>query len=110
MYVMPAMEVQRIVVNGVDYIDIIERGGGTIEIVKLQVNSERGNGLGTTLLDLAERRIVKRPQHLYVITRQSNLKAIKFYESRKFEVLVLLKEFYHEDTVSDALMLGKILR
>lgn len=80
--------------------------GGTIEVVDIAVNSERGKGVGTSMMKelfaIARERDVHR---VYAITRSANKVAQRFYESLNMEGNAVMR-FYPDD---DAYIYIKLL-
>lgn len=71
--------------NGIDHLMYQIGCGSTAEIFDIVVNSERGIGIGTDMLNEAVAELttlgIKR---LFAFTREENYKAHKFYEKHGF--------------------------
>lgn len=83
-------EIKRIVHNEVDYLLYRQGMDNTIEIFDLAVNSERGKGRGTALINEL---LTLNPRVVYAFTRADNLKARAFYYKFGFNQYVI-RGFY----------------
>lgn len=94
-----------------DYLIWREGSGGTVEIYDLHVSGEhRREGRGRVLVDLLLDRYKPKDCHLvFAITRQENFVAQQFYESMRFRVVAVLRDFYRSDDGkrSVAIMYGR---
>lgn len=77
--------------NKVDFLVYRPAGGGTIEMFDIAVMSERGKGIGTSLINEMIKR--EKPKVIHGITRESNEGAITFYKKLGFTT-TLLENFY----------------
>lgn len=96
--------------SGPDFLEYrLASGGHCIEIIEIQVSTQRRKGTGRALI----RKLVEiLPPHVTLviaITRSSNFIAQQFYEACKFRVVGVLRNFYYDGTTSDnvdAIMYG----
>lgn len=91
-----------------DYLEFRRGPGGTIEIVDIVVNSERGVGKGRTLIN----NLISwcsRSKVFYAFTRKSNVIAAQFYKALGFVQVAQITGFYEDpdDKVATALMFLK---
>lgn len=81
--------------NQQDFIVYEVRGGNTVEITNIAVNSERRAGIGTQLINTMIKHLkCEDPYNLYVMTRESNTVARDFYRAVGFQTVAILPEFY----------------
>ena len=96
----------------------INRSGNTIEILDINVNTERRKGTGSHLIaKLIQSHRRMEPYNLYALTRRSNEAARAFYHSLGFTAVSLLPEFYinkeQDGTVvgrEDAIIYSKVVQ
>lgn len=67
----------------------------------------RGQGIATRLMTLAEKRLKKDHDHLYLEVRKDNRKAIRLYKQNGFDLLRTVPGYYEDGT--DALKMIKAL-
>ena len=93
--------------GGMDYVEWLIHGGGTVEITDINVSSQLRRGVGTSLINYV---VNENPnKHIYAITRRANGIARSFYIACGFSCLALLPNFYYEHGVlSDAIMFGRL--
>lgn len=92
-----------------DFLVYREGSGNTIEIFDIAVESERGKGVGTSMVrELIQTVRLENKKTVWAITRSSNFVAQQFYESLGFRVVGVLRDFYKDEICGhvDALMYG----
>lgn len=87
-----------IIKNGIDFLVYRPAGGGTIEIFDIAVMSERGKGIGSSLVEELIKK--EKPKVITAITRNENIPARQFYNKLGF-TKVHLDKFYPD---GDAVM------
>lgn len=90
-------------------------GHGVYEITDINVNSEmRRTGVGSLMVKhLIDSLKANDPdcQTLFAVTRSTNRIAQEFYESLRFKVLGILRNFYsHDAKAADAIVYGRHLK
>src|SRR2546422_460270 len=89
--------------------------GDTVEILDIQVGSERRQGRGRKPVEHLLRNLPPETNLVWAITRANNLAAQGFYERLRFRVVAVLRNFYGtrdedgKETV-DAIMYGKDIK
>lgn len=99
----------RIVLNGgADWLEYRNGSGDTVEILDINVGSERRKGVGRLMVNTLLRRL-KDEDFVWAITRINNCIAQEFYEELGFRVVGVLRNFYRRDdqTRVDAIMYGR---
>lgn len=76
----------------IDWLDWREGQSGTIEIYDICVNSERGKGKGTEMLQQLKAMFPK--SHIYAFAREENHLASNFYKKNNFTSVCLIPNFY----------------
>lgn len=93
-----------------DYLIYREGSGDTIEIFDIVVNSKRRCGIGKSMIRKLMASIPRGTKLVWAITRSENFIAQQFYESERFRIIAVLREFYkdgdHPPTI-DAIMYGR---
>jgi len=90
--------------SDVDFLDWRLRHGGVVEITNIIVGSERGKGIGRTMVEYLVNWITmyyKNYHSIYVFTRKSNEIAHQFYENIEFKVAGVLEGFYSGDNAEE---------
>lgn len=77
--------------------------GNTIEIVDIEVMSERRKGVGRKLVETLLNQLDP-DTRVYAITRVDNEIAMQFYEALQFRTVNILRRFYADEKCVDALM------
>jgi len=86
--------------NEVDFLNYRNGSGDTIEIYDILVNSERGKGIGTNLLNILKEREPNKV--IFAFTRESNTLARAFYRKNGFQE-TLIPNFYPENSIMEIL-------
>lgn len=85
------------------------RTGGNVEIIDIEVSSQRRQGIGTKLIEFLIAYLKSQiPQALQVIAvaRESNMIAREFYEGTKFTLLASVPGYY-KDTNESGYIYGR---
>lgn len=69
--------------NATDFLEWREGMGNTVEIYDIQVNSERGKGIGRNMFE--KLKAMNPGKNIYAFTRKSNFIAQDFYRALRFE-------------------------
>ena len=92
-----------------DYLVWRQGSGQTVEIYDLAVTSERRKGYGRRLIEqLVVSEMPRGTKLVWAMTRSNNFIAQQFYESLRFRVVGVLRNFYQDsgqETV-DAVLYG----
>ena len=100
--------------SDLDFLDWRQGSGNTVEILHIQVDSRRRQGIGrwliNQLLDHAD--LPEGTRLVWAVTRADNLIAQLFYEELRFRVVGVLRNFYGTRTERgtecvDAVMYGR---
>lgn len=89
--------------NGLDYLYYRRGSGTTVEIFDIAVMSERGKGIGRSMVEELKKRVHPTTRLIWAITRADNEGARKFYAAIGFREMATLPQFY---SGSDAVMYG----
>lgn len=97
---------------GSDYLVYRSGSGGTVEILDIEVNSERRVGIGRRLVTALLKEVPKECPTVYAITRIENEIAQQFYEALGFDRVAVIRRFYKDNPYpgkrsADAVMYGR---
>lgn len=91
--------------EGQDFLIWGKGSGGNVEILDIAVNSERGVGIGTRLVNTLIEQVRSDTRLIFAVTRLSNYRAHSFYRKFGFAKIGTLLHFYVPE-MEDAVVFG----